>query len=146
MSTEKKSPGLTVVVIGVLLAALVGVLAGTSCTNVPKQIAEPAKVVADCGKKAVHDQASGILDDVASALITTDYSGGLRGIATNVAGSLSGVATEEAADIAWSAVACSVRELFKQSNTHLGYGTLDPQTAAREQLMRDHASAWLSSH
>ena len=127
-------------------AAMVGVLLGSSCSHVPPQIAEPAKIVADCSVKAVHDSAGNILDDVASALITTDYSGGLKNVATNVAGTLTGVATEKAAEIGWSAVKCAVAELFGQVNTHLGYGKLDAETAARERLIRDNAGAWLAAH
>lgn len=127
-------------------AALIGVLLGSSCSHVPPQIAEPAKIVADCGKKAVHEKSADILDDVASALITSDYSGGLRAVATNVAGNLSGLATSEASELAWEITKCAVAELFGQTNEQLGYGNTDAETAARIKTMRDNASQWLSTH
>lgn len=150
MSTEKKSPALTAIVLGVLLAGAAVVLAGTSCKTIEGKapaVAEAGHIVADCAKAEVSEQASHVLDDVASALVTTDYSAGLRGVATDVANRLMVAGQERAVDFAWQTVKCAVAELFDQSKTHLGYaGGLDEPTAARERLVRDNARAWLDAH
>ncbi len=149
MTTEKKSPALTAIVLGVLLAGAAVVLAGASCKTIEgraPQVAEAGHIVADCAKAEVKDQAAHVLDDVASALVTTDYSAGVRGIASDVANRLMVAGQERAVDFAWQTVKCAVAELLDQSNAHLGYGRLDEPTAARERLVRDNARAWLDAH
>lgn len=137
-------------VILALIAAVIGVISGSALPgcktfNTPT-ISEVGNVAYECGKKSIQDAARPLLDDVASALVTSDYSGGIRDI---VAGLVRGVGNEAmvaATDAAWRTILCAVEEVYKQTEIHLGYGRLDEATAARERLLRDNAAAWLASH
>jgi hypothetical protein len=133
-----------------LLAALVGVISGSTfpgckTLNTPT-VAEVGHIVEDCTMPEVNDLAGHVLDDVASALVTQDYSGGIRSIVANLVSGVASAQLSRATENGWSAVKCATRELLKQSNVHLGYGGFDEATAARERLMRDNAQAWLEAH
>lgn len=146
MSTEKKSPALTAIVLVVLLAATALVLAGTSCRTVAPIVDDATHIALDCGKPAIRNIASHILDDVASALVTADYAGGIRGI---VAGLIKGVADAErqrALDEAWEAAACAVNEVHQRVNTSLAFGYMDAATTDRQKMIQAHASQWLAGH
>jgi hypothetical protein len=120
---------------------------GCSSTNPVMRVAEPTgRILADCGKATVKDLGPRILDDVASALITADYSNGLRDVATGVAENLKVQGQPRAVEAAWEIVKCAVAEVRDQASTHLGYGHMDAATADREVVKRVHADQWLGSH
>ena len=129
----------------VVLAVCVSVWS-SSCKTAAPVVDEVTHVALDCGKPAVRSVASHILDDVTSALVSADYSGGIRGI---VAGLIKGVVAAErqrALEQAWEAAACAVDEVSHQAGTHLAYGHMDPETEERQVLIRAHATAWLGAH
>jgi hypothetical protein len=126
----------------VALAAL-ALLAGTCQMPAVK---DAGHIAENCAAPAVKTLASHILDDVQSALVSMDVTGGIVGI---VAGIVKGVVKQEKAraeDEAWQAAKCAVTEVRAQSSVHLGYGLHDQPTIAREALVLTNADAWLRAH
>ncbi len=149
MNTTRYSRVVTGFLVGGLATAAAAMcifLSGCPSTSQRPAIQEAGKIVADCGEPAVHDLATHALDDVASALVSADYSGGMRDVAGRIAMQVSGALISRASEVAWAAVKCGATELFEQTGAHLRFGSLDRATAEREQLMRQNASAWLAAH
>jgi hypothetical protein len=133
--------------VAALLFASAGVATwSTSCSTVTPVIKDVGHIAADCSEPAVHDIATHILDDVTSALVTTDYSGGILSIVQRVVSGVVSAELSRAEEHAWEAAKCSVEEIQKQVGTHLAYGHMDARTMQRETMVKAHAEQWLSAH
>lgn len=129
-----------------LLGGLMLLPGGCKTTGDVPSVQDVGQIVADCTAPAVHDLAVSSLDDVASALVTTDYSGSIRAVVARIASEIASKAGNKALDVAWQAVRCAVGEVYDQTTVHLGYGRLDRETARREQMINHNAHAWLTVH
>lgn len=137
-----------VTVAAVVAAAVLGyvmLIPGCKTVNTPT-IQDVGHIAEDCARPAVHNIATHILDDVSSALIMSDFSGGIVSIVANLLKNVAIAEYERAKADAWEAAKCAVVEIKKQTGVHLGYGGMDFDTMARERLMHENASDWLMAH
>jgi hypothetical protein len=109
-------------------------------------IKDAGHIVADCTAPTVRSIAGRILDDVATALVTTDYTGGIVAIVTKIAMNAVEAERDRVTDAAWAAAKCAVTEVRNQTSTHLGYGIKDPKVVEIEATSLTNAAAWLAAH
>lgn len=145
---KKYSPKVSAAILCAIgaLAVAVMALAPAGCRTTQPLADDVTNIAADCGKPAVRDIALHILDDVTSALVTADYSGGIRAIVTGLISGVAESAKERALSNAWEAAACSVEEIHRRTGVSLGYGRMDEATTERQAMIRAHATAWLAGH
>jgi len=125
-------------------AALVAVVVcGTSCatTGTPGPAASvPAQIAADCGAPVLRDEATHLVDDVASALETsTDWQAALKALGNTQYDRLK-------ADT-WPAIKCAVGEVLGRTDAQLAARSMMDEDAAKlTQRRHDRAAQWLSEH
>jgi len=147
VTTSLRGPGGVVAWAGVfafarglgLLLCLVflGTVAGckTTGSTPPGPIStEAGQVAVDCGAPAIHDLAAHLVDDVASALITTgDWHAALAAVAVR------------AGNDGLAAVQCAVAEVLSRTSLQLeARASMDKDTGDRIQLMHDRALEYLT--
>jgi hypothetical protein len=127
------------------IGAAVALIATEGC-HTPIVVKDAGQIVEHCAAPTVKDISLHILDDVASALVSTDYTGGLVAIVTKFMIGVGKAEYEREEDNAWQAVKCAVLEVRAQAGVHLAYGIKDQPTVVRESKVLTNADAWLAAH
>jgi hypothetical protein len=121
-------------------AAMLPSCATTTGTTPGPATSAPVQIAADCGAPAVRDIATHLVDDVASALLT---SGDWHQALVN----LGATETQRLKTDAWPAIMCAVQEIGARTSLQLGAkASMNKDAADQTQQLHERAVQWAAEH
>lgn len=139
------TPGATPAKTLLMLLALGGLalMPGCATTGTPTPgpaTSAPVQIAADCAAPAVRDVATHLVDDVASALLTSgDWHQALA--------NLGATETQRLKTDAWPAIMCAIQEIGARTGMQLAAkASMDQGAQVQTQTLHDRAVQWAAEH